>query len=275
MSDELNDLKDALDAYETKEKKTNTQTNYLGHRTNKAFYVIIVLLLILNIFLVIAHFKTVSELEKRHDNTLSELAEAKLDRDEYKQAYQIVLADAQAFSRIYDVTYGENESGLPSPQRDQGFVRSQVQVLSSTDAWGFYAERGMISDACITTTKLVQTSTDEVEITIVARADETTPLRVLVDAQEIARIDITDSDEPQSAGVKLPLGTHYVDFVHSSADVNGEITVDLVRIGDRTIGTDISIIDYGVGFGFFDCEDTDQGNTIERNGAMRFRIEKA
>ncbi len=76
------------------------------------------------------------------------------------------------------------------------------------------------------------------------------------------------------SSVILPKGTHHLDLTFDNAEQAGPVTIDLVRIGDRTLKTEISVIDEGTAFGMFDCEGTTEGNTLKQSGAMRFRIEK-
>ncbi|MBR9702513.1 hypothetical protein GOV10_00620, partial [Candidatus Woesearchaeota archaeon] len=193
----------------------------------------------------------------------------------------------QAFGKMYDVIYDEKivpEGTTDNASEEAGGVETNkvlkevARELSTTNVWGFYNERGIISDECIETTKLVQAVGEELEIVIVTETDrdEAFPhLRLLVNAQELARFDVTQEHEQvHKFKTKIPKGTHYIDILFDNADEAGDLTISLVRIGDRTIENDITILDYGIGLGIFDCEDTTQGTTLKKNGAMRFRIER-
>lgn len=261
--------------------------SFLGHKTNRAFYALIAILLMFILILLIMYISTVHELKSRERAVLLELAVMEQERDQYYQAYMIVLEDAQAFGKMYDVIYDGrlvNESAFTNGDEEKvsgvetnKVLKEVARELSTTNVWGFYNERGIISDECIETTKLVQAIGEELEIVIVTEAerDEAWPhLRLLVNAQELVRFDVTQEEEQiHKFKTKIPQGTHYIDILFDNADVAGDLTISLVRIGDRTIENDITILDYGVGLGIFDCEDTAQGTTLKKNGAMRFRIE--
>lgn len=282
----LNSLEKDLIA-RTEEKRSNKQIrdkkSFLGHKTNKVFYVGIAILIAFNIIFLIIHISTVNELKSHERAALLKLAAMEQERDQYYQAYMIVLEDAQAFGKMYDVIYDGrlvNESTITNADEEEadGVENTTARELSTTNVWKFYNKRGIIKDSCIKTTKLVQAVDEELEIVIVteAKRGEAWPhLRLLVDAQELTRFDVTQKEEQiHKFKTKIPKGTHYIDILFDNADVAGDLTISLVRIGDRTIENDITILDYGTGLDIFDCQDTTQGMTLKKNGAMRFRIER-
>lgn len=244
---------------------SGSESSYLGGRTHRGFFIIIGLLVILLITIIIIHSNRVAYFEEQYELLAQENAKRTAERDAFKEAYQIALEDAQAFGELY-------ESGYRPPiddaeQQAQG-PRQDAFQLTSTDVWRFYHERGLINDSCILATKVVQTPDDLVDFVIIATGDA--KIRMLVDAQEVTQFTVTGEESVTNVAVSLPKGTHYLDLVV----LNGTVDITTLRIGDRTIETGISLLDYGTGFGVFDCQDTSQGGTLDQPGALRVRLEK-
>lgn len=244
---------------------------YLGQHASRGPYILIILLILAFLTLLVAHFQIVNELKKSHAKTETILSYTNAKLDECQQAYQIVLEDAQAFGKIYDIQYkGENETN------ETVAITNKAKELPEKNVWKEYNENGIIKDACIKETKVVQTPGDEVEIVILAAAlgTEDPRLSLLIDGTFIQQFTIHGSDGIYKTSVLLPKGTHYLDLTFDNPETAKAVTVSLVRIGDRTLETDISVLDYGARFKMFDCEETKQGETLDKAGAMRFRIEK-
>ncbi len=261
-------------------RKLRKQGKLLGHHTNKGFYIVIVLLVIVILAIIIGHFGTVKDLQKEHQATQTELAFVESELEHYKQAYEIALADARALGRIQQIEYGMqaagNETNASEPRT---FGRaSDVKRLPDENVWLTYSTQGFVTDTCIPTTKVVQTPKEEVEIVVIAAGvkDEEWPeLTLLVDGTVIEQYIISEEEDTiYKTSLYLPKGTHYLDLLYENDDESKSVRVSLLRIGDRTLETDISIIDQGSAFGMFDCEDVKEGDTMKKNGAMRFRIEK-
>lgn len=271
MNKALKELSKAVDKkYRVKPQEDK---KYLGHRTNISFYIIIGLMIVLFIILAIGHVASVRHLRAETHDALTQLALVTAERDKYRDAYEIVLADVQAFSRMHHVQYEgeveENETATPVPIHDDS-----VRVLLP-DVWEHYNEQQVILDSCIETTKLVQTEQDEVEIVVVATSEHGgAKLRLFIDAQDMDTYSIGDTETISKTRALLPKGTHYLDLIYSNADEAGDLTISVVRIGDRTLENEISVIDRGDGLAVFDCDDTTKGDRLEEDGAMRFRIEK-
>lgn len=258
--------------------------SFLGHKTNRSFYYIIGLLTLIIVALLVMYVVATNELKERQKDLTIQLLDAKAESAKYKQAYEIVLADAQAFDRIYGTGYrgesdvldadinasAQNTNTSATPRPSPLAQPTGPVTLSDTDAWGFYFERGLIQDWCIETTKLVQTPTDVVDIVLIASSDGAA-LRLLVDAQDVARFDVAGNEQILKSSVVIPKGTHHIDIVYVGG---AKLDISLVRIGDRTIESDISVLDFGSGFDVFDCEDTKQDSQLKEPGAMRMRIEK-
>jgi len=243
---------------------------FLGHYTNKTFYIIFFCLLLLFIFLLVSHAMTVDHLKERQENLTQQLLESRIEAQNYKEAYAIVLEDAKAFSSMFDAGY---RAEVVEPVNEINETQSEVSVdvvsLSENDPWSFYAKEGFIQESCFATTKLVQGQ--PLEIVVVASSEDAT-LRLLVDAQDIARFDVVREEQIFKVQVDAPKGTHYVDLVY---DGGAPVDISLVRVGDRSIDTAISLLDFGSGFGVFDCEDTAQGSYLDEPGALRLRVELA
>ncbi len=253
---------------------------YLGHRTNKGFYVLLLLLLLVIAAILLFHFLTLQRLSEERLQAQEELVTLRAERDHYREAYEIALADARAFGRLYDAGYKGDAgsktdgSGTNSPP----LSNTSALRLPRESVWAYYHAQGVISDTCIPVTKVVQTPSNIVEIVIVARGKkgaEWPRLNLLVDATTIATFIVeTEQDGVHKALVELLPGTHRIDLVYLNGETSKELTVPLLRIGDRTIENEVSVLDYGEGFSLFDCQETGQGATLKRSGAMRFRIEK-
>jgi len=244
---------------------------FLGHHTNKTFYVIIFCLLFLIVFLLVSNAITVNHLKERQENLTQQLLEARIETQNYKEAYNIVLEDAKAFSSMFDAGY-RAESVEPVENESESDASSEpigVVSLSENDPWSFYAREGFIKESCFETTKLVQG--EPLEIMIVA-SSEGASLRLLVDAQDVARFEVKGDEQIFKVQVDAPKGTHYVDVVYDGGD---PVDVSLIRVGDRSIDTTISLLDFGSGFGVFDCKDIAQGSSLDEPGALRMRVELA
>jgi hypothetical protein len=256
---------------------------FLGHRTNEAFFIIIVLLLLLFVGLIVLHYKVVADLERQQQATLSELASARDGLAHYREAYDSALQDAQAFSKLYDFTYRGETNGTPEAAKTVSVQPSSIlnatpKQLPVVNVWEFYSRQGVITDSCILTSKVVKTSQDAVEVVVLVRGKKAAQwprVTLLIDGAFISSYQTTSEEEQVFKSlVDLPKGTHRLDLLYDNGAQAGGLTIPTVRVGDRTVENTVSIIDYGKGFGMFDCNDTAQGDTLTREGAMRFRIEK-
>lgn len=285
MEDDLSAISDALERKGSRSDRSakRQQERYLGHKTNRGFYVVILLLVIVILALVVAHFGIVKEQEEELRTAKLESAFLQSELDHYKEAYGIAVQDAQAFGRMYELGYrGES----PSDAAQGAVARPAIATsdaaepkrLPERSVWDYYHAQGIITDECVPTTKVVQTPGDTVEIVIVAsgkRGEEWPSLNLLVDATTIATFTVDAEQEGvYKAIVELPKGTHRLDLVHLNGERSGALAIPVVRIGDRTLENEVSVLDYGEAFSLFDCEETDEGDTLKRSGAMRFRIEK-
>jgi len=260
-----------------KTSRLKRKESYLGHRTNKGFFLIIGLLIVLIVIIILLNFRANMELRADKQELRQQIANLEAERDALQEAYGIVLEDAKAFGEIYRADYEGADIGVDVVNNDSVIPEAPAEgavTLSDTDVWGFYNAQGIILDECIDTTKLVQTPDELVEILIVGSGEDAV-LRVLVDAQEVGQVLIAGEESLHTLAVNLAKGTHYLDLVYSTADTNGPVTINLIRVGDRTLETAISTLDYGIGFAVFDCEKDKRGDTLKKNGAMRFKIEKA
>ncbi|MBR9692553.1 hypothetical protein GOV07_01335 [Candidatus Woesearchaeota archaeon] len=270
--DELAKLGKELGQHEQSKQAGDKHSKHtiIGHHTNKGFYLIIAFLVIVIIVMAIIHLRTVERLERAQVRTMTETAFLQADLDHYKEAYEIALEDAKAFGKIHDIRYGEENNTADTIEN--------VTALPTTKVWEEYQERGLIADECIPSSKLVQTPEDEVEIVVVAAGTEEKEwprLALLIDGIALAEFHVESEEQTiYKTAIVLPKGTHHLDLVYNNADKAGPVTVSLLRIGDRTLETEISILDYGFAFSMFDCEDTAEGDTLKERGAMRFRIEK-
>jgi hypothetical protein len=239
-------------------------------RTSHGLYLLTLLLLVFILALLAFHFNTVQGLRAKQEATAAELSAAQQELARYKEAYAIVLQDAQAFGRIYDITYG----GM----NGSNGTNASAKPLAGANVWEYYHERGVINDSCIPTTKVVQTPSDVVELVLIAaghKEAEWPRLTLLVDGSFLASYQIESEQQSiQRTLIALPKGEHHLDLVYDNAARAGNVTISLLRIGDRTIENAVSIIDEGEGFAMFDCKETREGNTMTKDGAMRFRIEK-
>ncbi len=211
---------------------------------------------------------TVNHLKERQENLTQQLLDARIEAQNYKEAYNIVLEDAKAFSQMYDAGYRAESVDM----NDVGPDTSEpigVVSLSENDPWAFYAREGFISESCFNTTKLVQGEPLEI---MIAASSEGASLRLLVDAQDVARFDVVGDEQIFKVLVDVPKGTHYIDVVY---DGGAPVDISLIRVGDRSIDTAISLLDFGSGFGVYDCEDTQRGSFLDRPGALRMRVELA
>ncbi len=250
---------------------------YLGHRANRAFYIVIGALVLVILAMILLQVLVVDSLHRQQRHLQTELAYTQGELAHYKEAYRTVLADAQAFGRIYDTNYtgdaNATAAAAPAPVAPQ----MEVQHLPARSTWDFYKAQGTIDDSCIPTTKVVQTPEDTVEIVLVAsgKAGEEPPkVALLVDATTLATFSIGPDQGVYKAAVVLPKGTHHIDIAYLNPGQSHSVTISLIRIGDRTVENEVSVLDYGTGFTMLDCKETEQGDTLAENGAMRFRIEK-
>lgn len=231
---------------------------------SKNFHIIIFSLSFLVVFLVVSNAIVASHFKERQENLTQQLLEARIEAQNYKEAYNIALEDAKAFSSLFNAGYHAKNSGFADEEPSE----VGVVALSKNDPWSFYAREGLIKDSCFETTKLVQ---GPLEILVVASSEDAS-LRLLVDAQDIARFDVAGDEQLFKVQVDAPKGTHYIDLVY---DGGAPIDISLMRVGDRTIDTAISLLDFGSGFGVFDCKDTARGSFLDRPGALRMRVELA
>jgi len=271
-SSEIDRRLEELPYFKELKPKAVQRIRYL-ERTSHSLYLLTVLLLVFFLALLALHFSTLQGLRDKQEATLAELSATQQELARYKEAYAIVLQDAQAFGRIYDITYGGMDgSGANTTNA------SQAKPLPGANVWEYYHERGVISDSCIPTTKVVQTPSDVVELVLVASGQkeaEWPRLTLLVDGSFLASYRIESGQQTiQRTLLALPKGEHHLDFVYDNAGRAGNVTVSLLRIGDRTIENAVSVIDEGQGFAMFDCKETKEGGTMTTDGAMRFRIEK-
>ncbi len=271
-------LKELADAYEEHERRRGSakqagKRRYLGHRTNYAFYAIILCLLLTLAIILLAQRYAVADLEERHRQALLEVSALESEVARLEEAYRIAAEDAEAFSRLHGIAF--NDTGEQGDRRSEA---GEAATLPGESAWEAYREAGFITDECLGASKLVRTPGEEVEIAVVASAEEGTgwpTLTLLVDGTVIDAYPIASSEEEiRTSRIRLPKGTHYLDIIRTSSD-GGPVRVSLLRIGDRTLETGLGLIDHGSGFAMFDCEETARGNLLEREGALRFRIEKA
>jgi len=269
MEDHFDELQEQLDHHEKRKPE-----RYLGHRTNRAFYVIIFLLIFLIVALIVAQLLTVTTLKAQQKRTLTELAYTQSELDHYKEAYMTAVADAQAFGRIYDTNYTGDANATPAAAV---LAPAQAQTLPNESVWGYYNKLDIIDDSCIPTTKVVHTDSDAVEVVVIASGTKGTAwprLNVLMDGTLLASFDIAGTQGVYKTAVILPMGTHHLDLAFVNAQQSGPLSIPIVRIGDRTLENEVSIIDYGAEFGMFNCKQTAEGDTLKDDGAMRFRIEK-
>jgi|GEM_PF-2658060 len=255
-------------------RKPGKREHYLGHRTNYGFYILIVALVLILIVIVVAQRAAVAGLAARNREASTRITFLEGEVARYKQAYEIALLDAQALGRIQDITYEDTENATPQENMTVG----EVKTLSERNVWLEYSSQGFVSDACIPTTKVIQTPSDEVEIVVIAsgtREEEWPQLSLIIDGTVIDKFRVTsDAEGVYKSAVLLPKGTHHLDLLYANSNKAGPVRISLLRIGDRTLETDISVIDYGSAFGMFDCKDTEEGNLLDENGALRFKIEK-
>jgi hypothetical protein len=267
-SSEIEQRLEELPSFKELKPKAAQRIRYL-ERTSHSLYLLTLLILVFFLALLTFHFSTVQDLRAKQESTLAELSATQQELARYKEAYAIVLQDAQAFGRIYDITYrGMNES-------ENG---TNATPLPGANVWEYYHERGVINDSCIPTTKVVQTPSDVVELVLVASGQKQAAwprLTLLVDGSFLASYQIESEQQTiHRTLLALPKGEHHLDFVYDNAGRAGNVTVSLLRIGDRTIENAVSVIDEGQGFAMFDCKETREGGTMTTDGAMRFRIEK-
>ena len=286
MTNHFKELQGELERHEQSKKEARRKERYLGHRTNKGFYLVIVVLVLIIVAVLLAEQAAIRHLKDEQQRTLTENAYLQSEVDHYKAAYRSALQDAQAFGRIYDITYA---NGTPETNQSNGTnATSPVKAappkpggpvtLPGTDAWDYYAKQGVINDSCIPTTKAVQTDGDTVDVVVVASGEqgaEWPKLMVVIDGAPVGTYT-ADSEAQQvfKTSVIMPAGTHHLDILFLNGGQAKSITIPLVRIGDRTLENAVSVLDYGAGFGALDCKDTATGDTLTRTGAMRFRIEK-
>lgn len=226
------------------------------------------------VVLLVVHLLTVRALKARQQRIMAKLAYTESELDHYKEAYMTAVADAQAFGRIYDTNYTGDVNAKPMAAV---LAPTEAQTLPNESVWDYYNKMGVINDSCIPTTKVVNTDTDAVEIVVIASGTKGTAwprLNVLMDGTLLASFDIAGTQRVYKTAVILPKGTHHLDLAFVNGAQSGPLSIPIVRIGDRTLENEVSIIDYGGAFAMFDCEQTSEGDTLTENGAMRFRIEK-
>lgn len=273
MTDPLVELQRQVAAHEHGQRpKPAEQKHFLGHGNNKSVYLIL-LLIILCIGLIIAHILIVEQLKKQQQQTLSQLAEVQAERDEYKTAYEGVLQDAQAFGKIFNITYhGENTT------EPTHVANEDVKRLPIVNIWAYYEKQGLVNDSCISTTNVLATPDEIVVISILAGGGKATnwpQLTLLVDGTYITRYTINSTKtKPYATRVILSTGEHLIDLVDGNATSAGNITITALSVGDRTINTTAAIINAGAGFAMFNCKNVTEGDTLTTNSAMRFRVEK-
>ncbi len=286
MSSDFKELANDIDEHDKREAAKDSIKHVkssMGHKPNFSIYIIIFLLVLLNISTILIFSYSLKDLRAEHGKTLSDLAAAKLEIDHYKVSYQIAMQDAQAFGKIYDINYKDRlanttNATLNSVQQNNVIKQDDIKHLPKVDVMAYYLAQGIVNDSCIPTTKLVQTPDDVVELVVVASGKkdiEWPTISLIVDGTLISTFTLsTEEQNIFKTIVELPKGTHHIDLVYSNAKRSGDVTISLVRIGDRTIETETSILDYGAGFGLFDCKNINDGDTLTEDGAMRFRIEK-
>lgn len=283
MEDHLNELQEQLDNHEKRKKE-----RYLGHRTNRAFYAAIVVLVLIVVVLILADQVAIHHLKDKQARTLTENAYLQSELIHYKAAYRSALQDAQAFGKIYDITYANGTPETNDLNKSNGSVatarvlppptKSGPKTLPGTNAWDYYAKQGVINDSCIPTTKVVQTDGSTVDVVVIAsgkEGKEWPKLMVVIDGAPVGTYT-ADSKEQQvfKTSVVMPAGTHHLDILFLNGDRAKSVSIPFVRIGDRTLENAVSIIDYGTSFQALDCKETTAGDTLTKTGALRYRIEK-
>ncbi len=283
MADHLKALQEELDRHE--QKKAGKE-RYLGHRINRGFYLVIVVLVLIIVAILLAEQAAIRHLQDEQQRTLTENAYLQSELDHYRAAYQSALQDAQAFGKIYDITYANgtpesnetNASNATAPRLTVPQTESGPVTLPGTDAWDYYAKQGVINDSCIPTTKVVQTDGSTVDVVVIASGKEGTEwprLMVVIDGAPVGSYTVNSTEQQVlKTSVIMPAGTHHLDILFLNGGQATSVSIPLVRIGDRTLENAVSVIDYGAGFGALDCVDTATGDTLSATGAMRFRIEK-
>lgn len=262
------------------QRRPEKNRSLLGHKTNRIFYILLQMLIIVCIAILIMHFLVVNQLKEERRQLEEELERTSAELERYTEAYQIVLEDAQAFGEIYGLEYEGRVEAEPAEKASTAAPERPLvaKELEGAGTWGSYLAGGIISDACIPTTKAIQSSEDELEIVLIATGEageELPALSLLIDGVYIASYRITaEEGGVYKALVVLPKGTHYLDLAFTNGDRAESVRVEALRIGDRTLETGTSIIDYGTAFAMFDCRESEVGEVLEATGAMRFRIER-
>lgn len=274
---ELQELEAAMKEHRKKQNvKSEKKERYLGHRTNRAFYVIILLLLVVIGILIYYHLIIVAELESRQSETLHQLSIAEAQVIKYKEAYDIVLEDAAAYSKFYDVNYTPEVE--PEPENLSPTIIESTLDINSTTLWQQRIEKGIISDACIKTTKLIHSAGERVELRMSLSGVKRVKwprLQVFLDGTLLTTFKVESEQERQYVlAVMMTRGPHYLDLIYPNGNKAGEVTIHELTIGDRTLETKLEVIDEGTLLGMFDCKDTHKGNTLDTIGAYRMKLEK-
>lgn len=273
-------------------KMASSTGSFLRSSDNKGLYAIIGLLAFLLIVITALHLRSVSNFSDRSVLMGQTIFELEQERDYFKERYQIALEDAQAFGKIHGVLLNRTDMGplerhLSAPNITENVQQmagqfaspargTTTKMLPTLSPWVFFNEEGFINDSCYTTTKLVESKEDVLNVTIIAQG--TVPglwpeLSVLIDGTLIANHVVTEQSDSYKTQVALRPGTYHLDILYNDAST-GPVNIPRVRIGDKTINNSIALIDYGSDMEMFDCQDTTEGTTIRREGAMRIVFDK-
>jgi hypothetical protein len=275
----LKKLEESLIKHREQQKKGSkrraTQERYLGHHSHRGLILLTIILLLIIGALILFHLSVVGELNERHATTLQELAWAEAEAAKYKEAYEIVLEDARAYSDFYKVNY--TGTTAIAEEKKPTIVEETLEI-ASTSIWQERLSTGVVVDECIKTTKLIHHLGERVEVELLLsgkQGEEWPELQIFLDGTLLTRFTI-DTEEPAryQFAVALSPGVHHLDFVYANGNRAEEVTIHELRIGDRVLETKLEIIDEGALLGMFDCKDTHKGNSMDTIGAYRLRLEK-
>lgn len=237
---------------------------------NPLVNVILILIPLFVIILVLVFLFLNNQIREQHNDILvleEQLMALQEERDFYKQAYQITLADIRQLSTQFggEERYDEIARALREQELQPSIRELELQEYSLTNPaiWVSYYEQDIIRTTCLNTVD-INAITDDVLFVLEFEGEG--DVSIYIDANRVARYSLVD-DTIISFTIDLARGQHALDLVTTTGIELSALTIETQEIALENI-----IANKGEQWSVFNCEDYEQSSILEGPGALRILL---